>query len=76
MEESSIDIIRRMNPGVDIPTGAEFAERIKKMMAEKSSELIKCPGCDTMLPKNDIDAQVAHMDEFHPDIIAQRRKGL
>lgn len=28
--ERPIDIIRRMNPGVDIPTGAELAEQLKR----------------------------------------------
>jgi hypothetical protein len=28
--ERPVDTIRKMNPGADIPTGAELAERIKK----------------------------------------------
>lgn len=35
---------------------------------------IKCPGCNLRLPKHDTDAQVAHMDKHHPEIIARRLK--
>ena len=34
--------------------------------------VIKCPGCSVELPKDDLRAQVAHMEQFHPDIIEQR----
>lgn len=38
----------------------------------EDEEMVKCPGCDLRLPKNDTDAQVAHMDAHHPGLIAQR----
>lgn len=41
-----------------------------------SSELIECPGCDVRLPKDDLHAQIAHMEEHHPDVIAERLRGL
>lgn len=38
------------------------------------TKLIKCPGCNVRLPENDLQAQMRHMDEFHSDIIADRRR--
>lgn len=35
-------------------------------------EMIKCPGCDVMLPENEPWAQKKHMEERHPEIIADR----
>lgn len=35
-------------------------------------DLIKCPGCDKMLPENNARAQVQHMEVRHPDIINNR----
>jgi len=37
-------------------------------------EMIKCPECDLKLPKDDTDAQVAHMNANHPGLIAERLK--
>jgi len=74
-KERPIDMLRRMNPGVDIPTGQELSDRIKIIQSEKNKgqgKMIKCPGCDLMLPEDDLQAQVEHMDEFHPDIVAKR----
>lgn len=34
--------------------------------------MIKCPGCEVRLPQADIDAQKAHMEAEHPDLIAER----
>lgn len=47
-------------------------------MAEEKVKYIKCPGCSLMLPEDDIMAQKAHMERFHPEIIIQRlkREGL
>ena len=76
-EERPIDMIRRMNPGKYIPTGQELSDIIKEIQKEKNKghgKMIKCPGCDLMLPEDDTKAQVAHMDEFHPDIVAKRRE--
>ena len=39
---------------------------------KKEIVMIKCPGCGLELPENDLEAQVKHMEEKHPDIIAER----
>jgi hypothetical protein len=36
------------------------------------SKLTKCPGCDLELPEGDVRAQKEHMEEHHPEIIAER----
>ena len=38
----------------------------------KDENLVKCPGCSVELPEDDLRAHVAHMEQFHPDIIEQR----
>lgn len=42
-------------------------------MSEKTV-MVKCPGCSLELPENDLAAQMTHMDKYHPEIIAQRRR--
>lgn len=32
----------------------------------------QCPGCDLRLPEADLAGQVAHMNEAHPEIVAER----
>lgn len=41
-------------------------------MRSEDVQYIQCPGCCLELPADDTDAQVAHMEEYHPEIIAQR----
>ncbi len=41
-----------------------------------SCELIKCPACNIKLPKKDLHAQIAHMEEHHPDVIAERLRDI
>ncbi len=43
-KERPVDIIREMNSGVDIPTGAEMAKRIKD--AEAKKVVTKCSECE------------------------------
>jgi len=40
--------------------------------------MVKCPGCPLELPKDDLGAQIAHMEKFHPEIITARlrREGI
>jgi hypothetical protein len=33
---------------------------------------MKCPGCDLVLPDDDLQAQAAHMEDEHPEIITER----
>ncbi len=42
------------------------------MGQEKSEDTIKCPKCEVKLPKKDLRAQVAHMNENHPEEVARR----
>lgn len=35
---------------------------------EPEVEMIQCPACDLMLPKDDLNAQVAHMEANHQDV--------
>jgi hypothetical protein len=35
-------------------------------------QLSSCPGCGATLPEDDLQAQRAHMEEYHQDIIAER----
>ena len=44
------------------------------MTKNKEVKMVKCPGCSLELPEDDPRAQMRHMDEAHPDIIAQRLK--
>ncbi len=37
---------------------------------------IPCPGCGHRLPEDDLRAQIAHMEENHPEIIAERLRGI
>ena len=39
---------------------------------KKAEKYVRCPGCSAELPINDLAAQVAHMETFHPQLIAQR----
>ena len=39
---------------------------------DSDEDTIKCPACDVRLPKNDLRAQIAHMEQNHPEIIIQR----
>lgn len=43
---------------------------------EEAAKMIRCPGCDCVLPKDDLHAQIMHMEENHPDIIAERLRGI
>jgi len=43
-------------------------------MKKKEAKMVKCPGCSLEFPEDDLHAQMRHMDEVHPDIIAQRLK--
>ena len=38
--------------------------------------MIKYPGCDLELPENDPEAQIKHMEEKHPNIIAERLRSV
>lgn len=56
---------------------AEMAREIKA--AEERGEKVtvfgpaeKCPGCDLKLPPDALRAQVDHMQECHPEIVAKR----
>jgi len=35
---------------------------------------IKCPGCPLELEEDDVQAQGLHMDQAHPEIVAQRKR--
>lgn len=35
---------------------------------------VKCPGCELQLERDDLQAQMRHMELEHPDIIADRRR--
>lgn len=35
---------------------------------------VKCPGCELQLERDDLLAQMRHMEAEHPDIIADRRR--
>jgi len=39
---------------------------------------VKCPECPLELPEDDLRAQIAHMEKFHPEIITARlrREGM
>lgn len=63
--------------------GRRFGRRAQMMReieeAEARGEKVKvhgpaekCPGCDLKLPPDDMRAQVDHIQEFHPEIIAKR----
>ena len=41
-------------------------------MELKLANLVQCPGCALLLPEDQSYEQVAHMDKFHPEIIAKR----
>lgn len=41
---------------------------------QKQPEMVKCPGCSVEFPKDDLRAQMDHMDRNHPEIIDQRRR--
>lgn len=34
---------------------------------------VKCPGCDLVLDGTDLNGQRRHMEEYHPEIVAERR---
>lgn len=36
--------------------------------------MIKCPGCELQLPDNNVSGQIKHMEDAHPEIIAQRHR--
>jgi hypothetical protein len=36
------------------------------------TQVVQCPGCDLRLPADDNDAQIAHMEANHPEVIEQR----
>lgn len=52
---------------------AKKSDRAIAVATSSQDKLIKCPGCDVKLPERDLHAQIAHMDKYHPDIIAARR---
>ncbi len=58
----------------DIQGWISWAE--KMLEVDSAAGMVKCPGCDLKLPKDDLAAQMAHMDECHPEIISERCKGL
>jgi hypothetical protein len=35
--------------------------------------LLQCPGCDLLLPEDDLAAQMDHMTRFHGEIVAGRQ---
>ncbi len=71
----SVDAIRKRNPGL---TEDELAKRIKEETEQQpiKPKMIKCPGCDLEFPEDDLHVQMKHMDQYHPEIIAERRRGL
>jgi hypothetical protein len=42
--------------------------------SDDEASLMKCPGCDLKLPKDDMLAQIQHMERCHPKIIAARHR--
>lgn len=40
-----------------------------------ATEMIQCPGCELMLPRDDLRAQMEHMETYHLDIIQARLNG-
>jgi hypothetical protein len=36
-------------------------------------KMLLCPGCDLLLPEDDLRAQVDHMTQMHGDIVAARQ---
>ncbi len=58
----------------DIHGWTSWAE--KMLEVDSAAGMVKCPGCDLKLPKDDLAAQMAHMDAYHSDIISERCKGL
>jgi len=43
---------------------------------ETAVKMIRCPGCGHVLPEDDLRAQIEHMEENHPEIIALRLRGI
>lgn len=48
------------------------ARALPKAPKEIEEKLIKCPGCDLLLPESSFQEQNQHMVSNHPDIIAER----
>ena len=40
---------------------------------KKDTEMIKCSECGLELPVDDLRRQMAHMDKFHPEVVARRQ---
>ncbi len=38
------------------------------------NEMIKCPECEHELPEDDLQGQVEHMEQNHPEVIEKRLK--
>ena len=72
-----IDAIKQRNPGL---TDEELIKRLKEETAISGAsgkpKMVKCPGCDLMLPREDLRALMEHVDRNHPEIITERRRGL
>lgn len=48
-------------------------EQRRIVMGKKNTvTLVKCPGCSLEFPESDLSAQIAHMEQSHPEIIIQR----
>ncbi|MDD5165558.1 MAG: hypothetical protein PHG25_03450 [Candidatus Pacebacteria bacterium] len=45
-----------------------------KSSALQETPMLKCPGCELLLPEDDLSAQIRHMEECHPEIIASRHR--
>jgi hypothetical protein len=43
-------------------------------MSDEQIPTGQCPGCSLVLPEDDLVGQSAHMQECHPEIIAERRR--
>jgi hypothetical protein len=54
----------------DIVVGYHLAKILDAL--DGGQELEKCPGCNLMLPQDDLRLQVAHVEQAHPEIIAER----
>lgn len=56
-----------------------IAEKLIKPMLDelqKHVPLEECPSCGMRIPVGSSDAQVRHMEEFHPDLIAERLRAV
>ncbi len=56
------------------PNRQSVTKAQSKLSAVPETPTIKCPGCDLQLPEDDLNAQVQHMEQFHPEIIGERHR--